>query len=187
MKRISLLIVSIVSLIFVLALPVKAAEIEQDYVYGNTAFTNYDRDILLNTHLLPLLQQGQYHDGFSVYLEQSSAFLMLARNDNTLDGDSDATVVEEASKGSFAAKLAITLVIPLLIAGIICLIMLGQMKSAIPQRTANAYIAAEGLNLTRKTDEFLYRDETRTPIEQKSSSGSASVNRDGLSGSKGKF
>lgn len=69
---------------------------------------------------------------------------------------------------SVPVKLAITIVLPLLIAAILCLIWRGQMKSAVAARTADRYIPENGFRLTQKEDRFLYRTERRRKIEKKS-------------------
>ncbi|NLB41463.1 MAG: hypothetical protein GX815_04250 [Clostridiales bacterium] len=155
--------------------------------YGNTAFTEHGKDVLLNRYILPSLSQDKYYDGLLLYLDQTTEFLKMAKNGTPFDMDNDMVLVEENAKSSFWIKLGITILVPLLIAGIVCFIFLGQMKTAISQRAADEYIPDGGLNLTRQIDAFLYRTETRTRIEEKSSNGGTSVGSDGFSGSKGKF
>ena len=72
---------------------------------------------------------------------------------------------------SVPVKLAITILVPLLIATILCLVWKGQMKSAIAARTADHYIPENGFQLTQKEDRFLYKTERRRKIEKKSSDG----------------
>lgn len=155
--------------------------------YGNTAFTDHGKDVLLDRHILPMLRQDKYYDGFLIYLNQTAEFLEMAKNGRPFDMDTDEVSTGENGKGSFWIKLAITILVPLLIAGVVCLIFLGQMKTAVPQRAADQYIPDGGLNLTRQVDSFLYSTETRRRIEEKSSSGGSSVGSDGYSSSKGKF
>lgn len=64
-------------------------------------------------------------------------------------------------------KLAIVIVLPLLIATILCLIWKGQMKSAVAARTADRYIPENGFQLTEKEDRYLYKTERRRKIEKK--------------------
>ncbi|HZJ83599.1 MAG TPA: TPM domain-containing protein [Clostridia bacterium] len=155
--------------------------------YGNTAFTDHGKGVLLDRHILPMLRQDKYYDGFLIYLNQTAEFLEMAKQGRPFDMDTDEILAQENAKSSFWIKLAITILVPLLIAAVVCFIFLGQMKTAVPQRAADEYIAHEGLNLTRQVDAFLYSTETRRRIEEKSSSGGASVGSDGFSSSKGKF
>ncbi len=157
------------------------------YGYGNTAFTDHGKDILADSYLLPLLGKNQYYAGFLAYLNKTAEFLEMAGKGTPFDIDTDSRLAEENAKGSFGVRLAATIFVPLLIAGIICLIFLRQMKTAVRQRTANAYIPEGGVNLTMRVDQFLYRTETRMRIETKSSGGGTTVGRGGFSGKSGKF
>lgn len=69
------------------------------------------------------------------------------------------------------AKLAIMIVLPLLIATVVCLIWKGQMKSAVAARTADRYIPQNGFQLTEKEDRYLYKTQRRRKIEKNSSDG----------------
>ncbi len=155
--------------------------------YGNTAFTDHGKDVLLDRHILPMLRQDKYYDGFLIYLNQTAEFLEMAKKGRPFDMDTDELLAEENAKSSFWMKLAITILVPLLIAGVVCFIFLGQMKTAVPQRAADQYIPDGGLNLTRQVDAFLYSSETRRRIEEKSSSGGTSVGSNGFSSSGRKF
>ena len=87
-------------------------------------------------------------------------------------------------------KLAITFLIPIIIAAIVCGIWKSQMKTAILARAAKEYITQEGLVLVKRQDSFLYRTQTRRKIEKETSSssrGGTTVNKSGTSGRSGKF
>lgn len=152
------------------------------YGYGNTAFTDYGKSVLEDRYLLPLLKDDRYYEGFSIYLEQASEFLNMARNGTPFDIDTD-----EDAESSVVMILAMIIFIPLVIAGIICFILLNQMKTAVPQIAADNYISEGGVKLTMQVDKFLFRTENRTRIEKGSSSGGTSVGSDGSSSSSGKF
>ncbi|NLB17901.1 MAG: TPM domain-containing protein [Syntrophomonadaceae bacterium] len=157
------------------------------YGYGNTAFTDHGKDVLLERHLLPLLGKDEYYDSFRIYLNQTANYLKMARDGTPFDIDTDEVLAAEKAKSSFWIRLAVVILVPLLIAGLICLIFLSQMKTAVKQRKADYFIPEGGFNLTRRIDQFLFRTETRTQIEKKSSSGGTSVGSDGFSGRSGKF
>lgn len=159
---------------------------ERDYAFvaygsGNTAFTDHGKLVLAEQYLLPMLGEDEYYDGFSTYLKQTDKFLEMAENGTPFDVDSD----EE--EGSFLIMLAIVILLPLLIAGIVCFIFYNQMKTAVAQEAADKYICADGVNMTMEADKFLYRTETRRTIEKESSDGGTSVDDDGSSSSSGKF
>lgn len=151
------------------------------YGYGNTAFTDHGKDVLADRYLLPLLGEDQYYEAFSTYLNKTGELLSMARDGTPLDVSTD------KDSGSFWVSLAIVIFVPLLIAGIVCFVLLQQMKTAVPQVAADSYISDMGVNLTMQDDKFLFRTETRTRIEKSSSSGGTSVGRDGSSSKSGKY
>ena len=61
-----------------------------------------------------------------------------------------------------------------MIALVICLILVGMMKSAHQQTDAHQYIAAEGTQITRRYDRFITRRVTRQPIQSGNSGGRSS-------------
>jgi len=68
-------------------------------------------------------------------------------------------------------KVCVAIVVPLIIALLVCLYWRSKMKTAKMARTADNYIPANGFILTVQTDAFLYRTTTRRKIERSSSSG----------------
>jgi hypothetical protein len=61
--------------------------------------------------------------------------------------------------------LYLLLLIPFLVALIICLVWKGQMKTAYVARQADKYIPDGGFKLTVKSDTLLYKTTTREKIE----------------------
>lgn len=151
--------------------------------YGNIAFTDYGKEVILDKHVLPLLKDKNYHGAFLKYLSVSEEYLKMAKSGAAFDKKTDPNY----GKVSLPIKLGITFLIPIIIATIICGIWKGKMKTARLARTAGNYIGAEGLILTNQQDQFLYRTETRRRIENKSPSGGSSVGSSGSSGRAGKF
>lgn len=159
---------------------------DRDYAFvaygsANTAFTDHGKVVLAEEYLLPMLGEDKYYDAFLTYLNQTGEYLNMAENGSPFDVDSD------EDEETFLIMLAIVILLPLLIAGIVCFIFYNQMKTAVAQEAADKYICADGVNITMKADKFLYRTETRTKIEKESSSGGTSVDDDGSSSSSGKF
>lgn len=157
------------------------------YGYGNIAFTDHAKNVLTDEYLIPYISKDEYYQGFLSYLNQTAEFLNMAENGTPFDLVSDENLMEENESNSFWLKLTATIVIPLLIAGFISFAFLRQMKTVIPEKAAKNYISKEGLNLTMESDEFLYETETRTEINDNSSSGGSSVGNDSYSSDKGKF
>ena len=77
---------------------------------------------------------------------------------------------EETGSSDFLIKLAVVVLVPIVIAAIVCSIWKSQMKTAVIAKTASNYIPPGGFKLTNKADTFLYRTQTRTKIQTSSSS-----------------
>ena len=127
-------------------------------------------DRVLDDHLVPL-----FRDAFNNGNFYKVADVFLDRVESEFSNNFAATL---------AFKLAVVILVPLLIAIIVCSIWKAKMKTAKLARTADNYIPANGFNLTGRTDQFLYRTTTRTKIERESSSsggssGSSSSGRTG--------
>ncbi|MEA4994482.1 MAG: TPM domain-containing protein [Oscillibacter sp.] len=172
------------------------------YGYGNTAFTDYGKDVLLDEDVLPLLGEDAYYEGFSAYLDTAGEYLSMARDGkpfdvenapgyNETDGSYGVTARPKYDEGEFAVRLGAVILLPLLLAGGICLYWKRQMNTAVSARTADRYIPSDGFRLTGQQDTFLYRTETRRRIENHSSggghAGGTSMRSGGFSGRSGKF
>jgi len=161
---------------------------ERDYSliargFGNTAFTDYGKDVMLDNHILPLLGENKLYEAFSAYLDKAEEFLALARDGTPFDRGTD----PNREGLPFLIKLAIIILIPLIIAFSICSMWESKMKTARMAKTACNYIPPGGFQLTAQADMFLYRTRTRTKIQSSSSSGGTTVNSGGFSGRSGKF
>lgn len=152
------------------------------YGYGNTAFTDHGKDVLLDKHVLPLLADDNFYKAFETYLLTAEEYLSMARDGAPFDVDTD----PDMARNQFLIKLAVVILLPLLIAGALCLMWKKQMQTAKPAAAADHYIPQNGFQLTGQEDLFLFRTETRRKIEKKSSGGTT-VDRDGASGRSGKF
>lgn len=76
-------------------------------------------------------------------------------------------------------KLLIALVIGAIVGVIIAFVLKGQLKSVRKQNQANVYVNAGSMQITQRSDLFLYRNVTRTKKESSSSSGSGSSRNSG--------
>ena len=148
--------------------------------YGHTAFTDYGKDVMLDDHILPLLKNDRFYEGFSAYLDKAEEFLALARDGTPFDIDN--------SSEELLIKLAVVIILPLLIAQIFCTRWKNQMKTAVAARAATNYIPTGGFNLTGQADMFLYRTQESRKVERQSSSrGGTTIDSRGFSGRSGKF
>lgn len=154
------------------------------YGFGNTAFTDYGKDVMMDRHILPLLRENKYYEAFSAYLDVSEEYLAMARDGTPFDRNTD----PDAPGMPILMKLAIIILLPALIALLVCSMWKSQMKTAKKAKTASNYIPQGGFRLTGKTDMFLYRTQTRRKVESSSSSGGGTtVNSRGFSSKSGKF
>ena len=153
--------------------------------YGTTAFTYYGIDTLLDSHVLPLLGKNDFYAAFSAYLNTADEYLQMAATGKPFDRGTDPAVLRR----TFFGKLAVTVILPLLIALVVCMIWRNQMKTAKIARMADNYIPDGGFRLTGHGDIYLYRTVTRTKVQQASSSsiGRAGAGSGGSSGRSGKF
>ena len=161
---------------------------ERDYAliafgFGNTAFTDHGKDVMLDNYILPLLGNDRYYDAFSAYLDKAEEFLAMARDGTPFDIGTDPA----AQRTSNLIKIAVVIIVPLIIALIICSVWKSKMKTARVATTACDYIPPGGFQLTGYADTFLYQTRTRVKIQSSSSSGGTTTNSSGFSGRSGKF
>jgi len=152
--------------------------------YANTAFTDYGQ-AKIEDAFLPMLGRNAYNQAFETFIDKCGEYLKYASEGRIVDVNFDPE--EEATITIVLAAFAVA--IPLLVAFCICSAWKRQMKTAVKQTTANAYIPAGGFALTGQSDMFLYKTETRRKIETSSSSGrgGTSTNSRGFSGRSGKY
>ena len=86
-------------------------------------------------------------------------------------------------KPSNGSKIFIGVVLALAV----CLFLKAKMKSVRQGAEADAYVTAEGLNLTEQYDNYTHTTETRRKISRDSDSDSSSHSGGGGSGSSGKY
>ena len=145
-------------------------------ITGNTAFTDYGKDILSEA----FLDEFYYDDwagGFADYLSTSEELLYAAATGTPVD----------APQGSGTGlTLIMVLLVPAAIAGIACACLAASMKTARSKTHANDY--RKEARITDRSDRFITRTVVRQKIESSSSSrGGTRVNSGGFSGKSGKF
>jgi len=155
---------------------------ERDYALiahgsiGNSAFTDYGKDIL-SEEFLDNFSYDDWAGGFADYLTVSEQMLQSAAAGEPVD-------VEQGS--GVGLTLVMVLLIPALIAGIACACMAASMKTARMQTHADNY--RKDVQLAGRNDRFITRTVVRQKIESSSSSGGGTrVNSGGFSGKSGKF
>ena len=156
---------------------------ERDYAlvtYGSVthqAFTDYGQEAL-REQFLDNFHNDDWVGGFRDYLDGCAWLLEQARNGTPYD-------VNTAPKGFNP----LILVIPLVLALVVCLVLTGQMKTAKRKTEAGDYMVQGGTEMRVVQDIFTHRTVTRQVIQQNENKGGGgtTVNSRGFSGKSGKF
>ena len=156
---------------------------ERDYAlvtYGSVthrAFTDYGQDYL-REQFLDNFRNDDWAGGFQDYLDTSAWLLEQAKNGTPYD-------VNTAPKGFNP----LIIVIPLVLALVVCLVLTGQMKTAKRKTEAGDYMVQGGAKMRVVQDIFTHRTVTRQVIqsENKGGGGGTTINSRGFSGKSGKF
>lgn len=87
--------------------------------------------------------------------EVSQDFLILASDGMSAGEESD------------LVSLLMVIGVPCLISGMICMGFVKQMRTAVEQRDADAYVTKQGVNIRVREDRFTHKTERREVIEEK--------------------
>ena len=148
------------------------------FYYGSEseyAFNSYGQEQIEDA-FLDNFRQNDWYGGFSNYLTACGEYLALAAEGQPV-------------RRSPVPAIIISCVAGVLIAFLVCSILKRKMKSVYVQARADGYVSGK-LHLSRQTDRFTHRTETRRHIEPpKPSGGGGSVAHigGGLSGRSGHF
>ena len=151
--------------------------------YGSVthqAFTDFGQDYLTE-QFLDNFRQNDWAGGFQDYLNTSAWLLEQAKNGTPYDVGS----VEEEPVFNFFIIL-----IPMVLALVVCVVLMLQMKTANLKTEAGDYMVQNGTNMRVVQDIFTHRTVTRQVIEQnenKGGGGGTTINSRGFSGKSGKF
>lgn len=148
--------------------------------YGNTAFTDYGKDVMAERFLDDFAIDDWYW-GFSDYLDTCDEFLGMAASGEPFDVHS-----EGDSLGGNLFGVLIAIIVSCAIALVVCLIFKAQMKTARLATEAHDY--QKQLNLTGQYDRFSHRDiqKVYNPPEE-DNDGGTTVNSSGSSHKSGGF
>lgn len=148
--------------------------------YGNTAFTDYGKDVMAERFLDDFANDDWYW-GFYDYLDTCEEFLKMAASGEPFDVGSD-------EGGANFLGVIVAIIVSCVIALLICLILKAQMKTARIATEANDY--QKKLNLTNQYDIFSHRDIRRVynpPQESNNGGGGTTINSGGFSHKSGGF
>lgn len=120
----------------------------------------------LGSRFVPYLSSGNYYDAFTAFLEGCD-IAMEADNDRT---DTDIWIPDMQIQGGYpsatakpqpAISLGMCIVIGAVIGLVAVLVMKGQLKSVRAQSGADSYVRTGSLQLSHRSDMFLYQNTTR--------------------------
>ncbi|MBR4869596.1 MAG: TPM domain-containing protein, partial [Oscillospiraceae bacterium] len=146
---------------------------------AHAAFTDYGKEVL-SEEFLDDFAYDDWYWGFYDYIAGCEYLLSEAAYSTPVD-----TV--GAAEQDMGSRLLIVFVPALLIALIVCLIFLSQMKTARRRKNAAEYVSDYGTNIYIRQDIFTHRTTQKRVIEKSSGGGGTSVNRGGFSHRGGKF
>lgn len=151
--------------------------------YGNTAFTDYGKDVMAE-RFLDDFANDDWYGGFYDYMSTCDEFLAMARSGEPFDVGS-----EGDSSGAKFFGVVIAIIVSCVIALLICLVLSAQMKTARIATEAHDY--QKELNLTNQYDVFSHRDIQRryNPPQENNNSGGGgtTINAGGFSHKSGGF
>ena len=150
--------------------------------YGNTAFTDYGKDVMAERFLDDFANDDWYW-GFYDYLDTCEEFLKMAASGEPFDVGSD-----EGEGGANFIGVIVAIIVSCVIALLVCLILKAQMKTARIATEAHDY--QKKLNLTNQYDIFSHRDIRRVynpPQESNNGGGGTTINSGGFSHKSGGF
>lgn len=160
--------------------------------YGDTAFTEYGRDLVENAFLAQF-RDDNWYGGFSDYLEESAYLLSVAAAGTPLGWEEYGAEHPDDAGGSYKGFDLVDALIALAggggISGLICGGIATGMKSVRPAAQARQYALPDSLKLRVKNDSFTHTTETRVKVKSESHSdgGSHHHSGGGFSGRSGGF
>ena len=148
--------------------------------YGNTAFTDYGKDVMAERFLDDFANDDWYW-GFYDYMSTCEEFLAMAASGEPFDVGSD-----EGEGGANFLGVIVAIIVSCVIALLICLILKAQMKTARIATEAHDY--QKELNLTNQYDIFSHKDIKRVyNPPQEENGGGTTINSSGSSHKSGGF
>ena len=183
---------------------------DRDYAFtghgpkGET-ICGYESSWIIEDEFLDNFRNNDWYGGFSDYLSSCGERLTKLESGGDLTEGADIIVgpggqeyhsynaPDQAQRGiPTGTKLAIVVIVPLLLALIVCTVFKAQMKTAKEKTGAEDYLVPHSMDLQIRQDTFTHRTETRTRIDSDSGhrgggGGSSFHSGGGFSGRSGKF
>ena len=156
------------------------------YGYGNYAFTDYGKTVVAKAFRSDF-ERDDWAGGIEAYIASCDELLQRAENNNPVDIQ-DRHLGEELG---FGWSVGLIVVLPCLVALIVCSIQAAKLKSVKAASQALEYAVPGSLRIYDHADRFSHVTTTRVKIESESrgggGGGGTSVNSGGFSHSSGKF
>ena len=156
---------------------------------GNTAFTDYAKDVL-SDKFLDDFSYNKWFSGFEDYIDYAE--YMLAEATKGTPVDVPAAAPRRVNHGQ---NIALIITVPCLVAFAVCTVFKSQMKTVKRKRTAESYITGD-VNLRYKEDRYTHTTTTRRRVQQQQTNrsfsssgggGGTTIGGGGFSGKSGKF
>lgn len=183
---------------------------DRDYAFAGhgpkgETICGYESSWIIEDTFLDNFRNNDWNGGFRDYLNACDERLTLLENGGDLTAGADILTGPDGleyhaynypgygGRGlGTGPKLAIVVVVPLLLALIVCTVFRAQMRTAKEKTEARDYLVPHSMELRVRQDAFTHRTETRTRIESDSGSrggggGSSFHSGGGFSGRSGKF
>ena len=182
---------------------------DRDYAFAGhgsrgETICGYESSWLIEDEFLDNFRKNDWYGGFADYLSACDKQLTKLEQGEDITEGADIIVGSDGleyhsynapgtQQRNYLARGIITVVVPLVIALIVCSTFKAQMKTAREATRADAYEVPQSLKLHVREDRFTHRTESRTVIESDSGSrgggggGSSFHSGGGFSGRSGKF
>ncbi|MBD5138962.1 MAG: TPM domain-containing protein [Ruminococcus sp.] len=130
---------------------------------GIRAFTDYGIS-QIGDKVASYLSDGDYYDAFKKFADQADSYI------EKYESSGSAYDVGNKPK-DYGQMLGTSFLGGLVIAVIVCLCMMGQLKTAVKQTAARVYVKNGSMRVNHSRDIFLYNTVSKTKIETDSGSG----------------
>ncbi len=162
-----------------------------NYGAGILAFSDSDISYL-EDQVVPYLSDGDYAGAFDTYLDLCQTELwdyeQYGGGEVYTEGDQEYALDDTVYPWYHylgPVHIAIIILVPLIIALVICLIFRSQMKTARKATQAGAYVVKDSFVVTAAQDNFLRTERSERYIAHDDDSSGSSVDSDGFGGSSG--
>lgn len=131
------------------------------------AFTDYGLDDI-GEIIVPYFSNGSYYVGFSKFADTADDYIYQYESTGRAYDVNKPYPYAPTSKKRTGTTFLISCLTGLVIAGVICMTLKAQLKSAKMQNNAQQYIRSGSFHVTNAREYYLYRNVTKTRVESNS-------------------